>query len=90
MMASSKTKQSKTLWQLICNWYLLYELNTSVYMLDFKTKCVVNFFMFMFVAIVSYSTFVYLPQYIFTMLAFFNIISSRADPTMEPIVNVNS
>lgn len=68
--------------------YLLYELNTSVYMLDYPSKVVVNLVVLTIVSLITYSSYVYLPPYVYTMLAFFNLAPAgfgqlRADGVPE-------
>lgn len=72
------------IWASLCHWYLLYELNTSVYMLDYTSKVVVNMFVVTIVSLITYSSYVYLPPYLYTMLAFFNLAQPAAQSGTLP------
>lgn len=61
--------------------YMLYEIHTAVMFLDFWTKVVVNTIIFTICSVILYSTIVYLPPYVYTMLAFFTSFDT------EPLVN---
>ena len=58
----------------IAHWYLQYELNTAIYMLEPLEKCGMNTFFFTMFALVTSSAYIYLPHYVRTMLAFFQVI----------------
>jgi len=51
--------------------YLMYELNTSVYMLDGREKLLLNLTLLTLLLLLAYSSLVYLPPYLHTMLSFF-------------------
>lgn len=66
-------------WDYILHWYLMYELSTCIYILDYPSKVAVNLFVLLITSIITYSSYVYLPSYVYTMLAFFNIIDASSD-----------
>ena len=58
----------------VAHWYLQYELNTAIYMLEPAEKFAMNSLFFSIFALVTSSAFFYLPHYLRTMLAFFQFI----------------
>jgi len=58
--------------------YLMYELNTSVYMLDGREKLLLNLTLLTLLLLLVYSSLVYLPPYLSTMLSFF--LSAQPGP----------
>jgi len=70
--------------QRLSRWYTLYELNTSVYLLDFPSKVAVNLVLLTILSLITYSSCVYLPPYIYTMLTFFRIVESRTVASSTP------
>lgn len=60
--------------QLVCHYYRQYELITAIYMLEPREKLAMNLFFLSITGLISYSSYVYLPHYTSTMLAFFGLI----------------
>lgn len=63
-----------TICKTVAHYYRQYELNTAIYMLDPKEKIAMNAFFLTIFGLITYSSYVYLPHYTSTMLAFFGII----------------
>lgn len=63
-----------SVWKFASHLYRQYELNTAIYMLEPKEKLAMNAFFLSILGLVTYSSYVYLPHYTSTMLAFFGII----------------
>ncbi|RWS31153.1 hypothetical protein B4U80_01547 [Leptotrombidium deliense] len=54
----------------VSNWYLVYELTSSLYMLEPWEKCLFNSVLVAFISMASYTTYVYLPKYTNTSIFF--------------------
>lgn len=61
------------------HYFRQYELNTAIYMLEPREKMAMNLFFFSIVGLITYSSFIYLPHYTSTMLAFFGLIDVPRD-----------
>lgn len=58
--------------------YRQYELITAIYMLEPKEKLAMNLFFLSITGLITYSSYVYLPHYTSTMLAFFGLINMES------------
>ena len=58
----------------ISHLYRQYELNTAIYMLEPAEKVAMHTFFLTILGLVTYSSYVYLPHYTKTMLAFFGVL----------------
>lgn len=78
----------RAVYNYLAHCYLLYELNTSIYMLDYPSKVAMNTLFLTIVSLITYSTYVYLPSYVFTILAFFNLTQPAAAAPAVGAANV--
>lgn len=58
----------------ISHLYRQYELNTAIYMLEPAEKLAMHTFFLTIFGLITYSSYVYLPHYTKTMLAFFGVL----------------
>jgi len=71
----NNNNNNRSAWHRLCAYvshcYLLYELNTSVYMLGGTAKTLLHLTLLTLLALLLYSSLTYLPPYLSTMAAFF-------------------
>ncbi|XP_046996823.1 serine palmitoyltransferase small subunit A [Schistocerca americana] len=66
------------IWKLLSYWYLQYELVTCMYVFEPWEKKLLNGMIVLIVALICYSSYVYLPHYTMSLLAHFRIFDSSS------------
>lgn len=66
-------------WAWLLHRYRMYELNTSLALLEPNEKVAFHCFLFCILSMMTYSTYVYLPHYTMVLLARFGLVAADSD-----------
>ncbi|KAK7793212.1 hypothetical protein R5R35_009164 [Gryllus longicercus] len=70
-------------------WYLQYELVTCLYVFEPWEKKLLNGIIVIIIALVSYSTYAYLPHYTVSLLSHFNLLNPETGDYQHQIAHVH-